>query len=189
MPTSFALYHAWFKMYYGTLLGAITITASLSLFINLRRKRLRINTLYTMPTSTLLCMLGIGFLGGVSLQPGVNVGGLVVESMIPLVLVMLTMIIRYLETIPVSQRTWLLVGITVEYMLSRFIHSLMHAILTTPPNNGNLQLKIANKLVFIRDALNTSMVVPVIIALTALLLYVLLTSISRSAGRPVVDDQ
>jgi hypothetical protein len=146
----------WLRFYYNVLPGALNITITcLLLFEGVRRYFRKSSLQSILPNSLFLSVIVFGFLGGCLLQQGFNTGGLVGESMTPIVFLLLLVASEYFYDLGVKFRQLFLLILTGEFLISRGLHLVFLGIGHPFIWDDNLSLKNDKNLVFARDLMAT----------------------------------
>jgi hypothetical protein len=153
----YQLWNSWFRLYYGIFSGALTLTLLAVLVVGFWQRvsgKVRSHPLF--PPSFLVSVFAIGFWGGCFLQPGYHRGGVVGESMTPLVVLLFFFAVEYLATLPVRVKQGAFLAVVLEFFLSRGIHLLFLGTEGSVVWDGNADLKGKYALVFARDIIGNS---------------------------------
>jgi hypothetical protein len=146
----------WLRFYYNVLPGALNITITCLLLLAGVRRYFRKSSLQSiLPNSLFLAVIVLGFLGGCFLQQGFNTGGLVGESMTPMVFLLLLVASEYFYDLGVKLRQMFLLVLTGEFLISRGLHLVFLGIGHPFIWDDNLSLKNDENLVFARDLMVT----------------------------------
>lgn len=148
---------SWLLLYYDIL--PVTLTFSISILLILKGIKQyfqKVPLQSILPNSLFWGIIIIGFWGGCILQPGTNSAGIVAESMTPIVFILLLVASKYLYTLPIQLKQFMLLIITGEFLDSRGIHLALLAIGSPIIWDENIMLKVSNNLVFARDLIGNS---------------------------------
>lgn len=177
----YRLWNSWFRLYFSVLAGSITITLS-AVLLTVFGKRVfgKVKGKPLFPRSFLVSVLASGFLGGCFLQPGFHRGGIIGESMTPIVVLLLLIVTEYLAMLPVRLKQLILFTIVGEFVLSRGIHLLFLGAEKTVVWDGNADLKTNYSLQFARDLIGTP--IGLFMAIVALIIFLVIGWKTVSGG-------
>jgi hypothetical protein len=135
----------------------------------------------------LISILAIGFWGGCFLQPGYHRGGVVGESMTPIIFFLLLTVTEYLAELMVKVQRLLLLTITIEFFLSRGIHLQFLGTEGSVVWDGNADLKANYGLVFARELIGSS--IGLYMAIVALIALLAIAWKTRSGERGFLEPK
>jgi hypothetical protein len=148
---------SWLLLYYDILPGTLTFSISSLLFLKgIKQYFQKVPLQSILPNSLFWGIIIIGFWGGCILQPGTNSAGIVGESMTPIVFVLLLVATKYLYTLPVQFKQFILLMVAGEFLDSRGIHLAFLAMGSPIIWDENIVLKVSHYLVFARDLIGHS---------------------------------
>jgi hypothetical protein len=142
-------FDVWLRFYYYVLPGACTMTASLMLWKYLGLKKLE--PVRALPLRAFGIISLTGFICGIIFQPGYNSGGVTGESMTPIVLMALIVVIKIADNLTAVQQRKIVLFTFAEFLASRGIQTFLYVIKTISESDPNLILKDQFHLVFAQD--------------------------------------
>jgi hypothetical protein len=143
---------SWLLLYYDIL--PVTLTFSLSsllIFKGIQQYFQKLPLQSILPNSLFWGIIIIGFSGGCILQPGTNSAGIVAESMTPIVFILLLVTSKYLYTLSLQLKQFILLMVAGEFLISRGIHLALLVMADSLIWDENIVLKVSHNLVFARD--------------------------------------
>lgn len=143
----------WLRFYYAVLPGACTLTASLVLWRYFKQKNME--AIQTLPLRTFGIISLVGFVCGVIFQPGFNIGGVVGESMTPIVLIVLILTIKIVDNLTALQQKKIMLFTFIEFFATRGIQIIIYIFGSVPESDTNMILKSQYHLVFAQDIVGT----------------------------------
>lgn len=147
-------WNGWLRFFYAVLPGACTLTISFIL------GRQLIQQLHIRPISAWqpLGIIAItGFVGSIMLQPGLNLGGLIGENMITIIIILLIIAVYRMKTLPLREQQLFMILISLEFFASRGIQTFLEA-LALLPIDQNMLLKQTYHIPFARDIVGSAWV-------------------------------